>query len=355
MSKSKGNGVNPDDMVAKYGADVCRMFMLFKAPPEKVLDWDEQSVQGMARWVNRLNVLVNGFTEGAKGLDVGESKDRLGGFTKLGKVIDYENDGELLLLTKSNKIDGMNKFKQLFGRDMTSEEEDLMSMTAISVQEVSHAMESRQFNVAIAKLMTLSNHLFDFTQEKNVEQSSVEWAMSSAKLNSPIFRESLTTLFRLLHPIAPHFTSESFVRMQNAFGKIDYAPGSVNDQPFNNIDNYDKTHNISNLSWPVMDMTWSQQKAIATVQLNGKLLFTLDTARDILEKSEGEILGELLKIDDFKHNLAKKIQPGKSQILDPFLANGFSGINDEILTKGFKRVITKSAPQADKVLVNFVL
>jgi len=42
MSKSKGNVVDPDDMVAKYGADVVRLFMVFAAPPEKDLEWNEK-------------------------------------------------------------------------------------------------------------------------------------------------------------------------------------------------------------------------------------------------------------------------------------------------------------------------
>jgi len=54
MSKSKHNGVDPLSIVAKHGADTTRLFILFKAPPEAVLDWDEKAIVGQERWIQRL-------------------------------------------------------------------------------------------------------------------------------------------------------------------------------------------------------------------------------------------------------------------------------------------------------------
>src|SRR5690606_8282994 len=54
MSKSKGNVVDPDDMVQRYGADTCRLFTLFAAPPEKDMEWDESSVRGQHRFLSRV-------------------------------------------------------------------------------------------------------------------------------------------------------------------------------------------------------------------------------------------------------------------------------------------------------------
>jgi leucyl-tRNA synthetase len=59
MSKSKNNGVDPQIMVDKFGADTVRLFSMFAAPPEQSLDWNEQGVEGMARFLRRLWVLVN--------------------------------------------------------------------------------------------------------------------------------------------------------------------------------------------------------------------------------------------------------------------------------------------------------
>ncbi|HEX7362059.1 MAG TPA: leucine--tRNA ligase [Bryobacteraceae bacterium] len=54
MSKSKGNVVDPDEMVARYGADTCRLYTLFAAPPEKDMEWDESSVDGQYRFLGRV-------------------------------------------------------------------------------------------------------------------------------------------------------------------------------------------------------------------------------------------------------------------------------------------------------------
>jgi leucyl-tRNA synthetase len=54
MSKSKGNTVDPDAIVAKYGADTLRLFILFAAPPETELEWDEEAIEGAFRFLNRV-------------------------------------------------------------------------------------------------------------------------------------------------------------------------------------------------------------------------------------------------------------------------------------------------------------
>ncbi len=58
MSKSKGNVVSPDDMVARYGADATRMYALFAAPPDRDLDWQEDGVAGVSRFLGRVWRLV---------------------------------------------------------------------------------------------------------------------------------------------------------------------------------------------------------------------------------------------------------------------------------------------------------
>ena len=54
MSKSLGNVVSPDDMVARYGADSTRMYTLFAAPPDRDLDWQDAGVEGISRFLSRV-------------------------------------------------------------------------------------------------------------------------------------------------------------------------------------------------------------------------------------------------------------------------------------------------------------
>ena len=79
MSKSKYNGVDPLDVMSKYGADTARMFILFKAPPEKDLEWDDADVQGQFRFLNRVWLLTNEF---AANHSLSESKVKNSGVTQ---------------------------------------------------------------------------------------------------------------------------------------------------------------------------------------------------------------------------------------------------------------------------------
>ena len=66
MSKSKGNVVSPDDMVARYGADAARMYALFAAPPDRDLDWQEDGVAGVSRFLGRVWRLVTKYAPVAR-------------------------------------------------------------------------------------------------------------------------------------------------------------------------------------------------------------------------------------------------------------------------------------------------
>jgi leucyl-tRNA synthetase len=66
MSKSKGNVVSPDDMIARYGADSTRMYALFAAPPDRDLDWQEEGVAGVSRFLSRVYRLTTKYAEAVK-------------------------------------------------------------------------------------------------------------------------------------------------------------------------------------------------------------------------------------------------------------------------------------------------
>ncbi len=153
MSKSKYNGVEPRVVLGKYGADTARMFILFKAPPEKDLEWDDADVEGQFRFLNRVWLLVTSFAT-AQG-----SKARV-------THIDQSS------LSKADK--------------------DLRRAIHIAIKEVSEDVEDGyQFNTAVSELMKLSNALKEAKQQ-----------------GSDVYAEGVQTLVLLLAPFAPHIAAE---------------------------------------------------------------------------------------------------------------------------------------------------
>ncbi len=148
MSKSKYNGVDPLQVMGKYGADTARMFILFKAPPEKDLEWDDADVEGQFRFLNRVWRLVSEFPASSA------AKKK--------------------------------------GAELTKEEKDLRRAIHTAIKEVTEDLEGDyQFNTAVSEMMKLSN------------------ALSDAKCEtSYVYREGIETLLKLLAPFSPHITEE---------------------------------------------------------------------------------------------------------------------------------------------------
>ncbi|MBD2083605.1 leucine--tRNA ligase [Coleofasciculus sp. FACHB-542] len=150
MSKSKYNGIDPEEVLAKYGADTARMFILFKAPPEKDLEWDDADVEGQFRFLNRVWRLV----------------------------------AEFVAQSPSSSPDK--------GGEMNKGEKDLRRAIHGAIQAVTEDLEGEyQFNTAISELMKLSN------------------ALADAKCkDSPVYAEGIETLIHLMAPFAPHIAEE---------------------------------------------------------------------------------------------------------------------------------------------------
>jgi leucyl-tRNA synthetase len=156
MSKSKGNGVAPSDVIAQYGADTARMFILFKAPPEKDLEWDDADVEGQYRFLNRVWRLVSGFAEQSVGAQ------------------------------------GSAPSSPPLSESLSKPEKDLRRAVHTAIKEVSEDIEGDyQFNTAVSELMKLSN------------------ALTDAKCtDSPVYAEGIVTLVKLIAPFAPHLAEE---------------------------------------------------------------------------------------------------------------------------------------------------
>ena len=153
MSKSKGNVVDPDHLIAQYGADTVRLFTLFSAPPDKDLSWDDKAVEGAYRFLGRLYGRVSALLEElpAPGSDV--------------------------------------------PLDLTPEATALRSKIHETIVRVTTDLDSHaQLNTAIAALMELLNALGSYHA----------LAGEPASVRGPLLKEGYRTLLILLSPFAPH-------------------------------------------------------------------------------------------------------------------------------------------------------
>jgi len=155
MSKSKGNVVSPEDIVAAYGADTARLFILFAAPPERDLEWSDQGVEGCYRFLNRVWRLV-------------------------AAVHDYIKDAPPV---PEGNLVGVNR--------------EMRRITHQTIKKVTEDIAQRfNFNTAVSAIMEQVNALYQY---KEVPESDRDPA---------VLRESIESLLVLLAPFAPHITEE---------------------------------------------------------------------------------------------------------------------------------------------------
>ena len=151
MSKSKGNTVDPAEMIEKYGADTVRLFILFAAPPTQDLEWSDSGLEGSHRFVNKVYRLAEA----------------------------YLND------KKTHQTGGLSI------NELNKEQKQIRQKTHQTLAKITDDMDRRHsFNTAIAAMMELTNTLSKF--KKTDEQSMALRA------------ESISILLRTLSPITPH-------------------------------------------------------------------------------------------------------------------------------------------------------
>ena len=155
MAKSKGNGIAPDDMVARYGADTARVYELFIGPPELDAEWNDRGVDGVARFLNRVWRLT-----------VGE-----------------EDDGAATV-----------------GAGVT--QEALTRKLHETIDKVTHDVDGFRFNTAVSALMELTNLMQDYIQGGGARDEAWE----------RVCRD----LARLMAPFAPHLAEELWARTGGA-------------------------------------------------------------------------------------------------------------------------------------------
>jgi len=158
MSKSKGNVVDPGELVERYGADTVRLFCLFASPPEKDLEWSDRGVEGSARFLNRLWRLVYEEHE------------------KLREVSTYDGSESL-----------------------AEEMRALHRKTHQTIKKVTDDIEQRfHFNTAISAVMELVNEVYQYRSEHGDNNSQTLSALRSA----------VETAVILISPMVPHIADE---------------------------------------------------------------------------------------------------------------------------------------------------
>ena len=156
MSKSKGNVVSPDDMVARFGADAARMYALFAAPPDRDLDWQEDGVAGVSRFLGRVWRIATKYGPVAKAGRSGSIESPSGTALKL-----------------------LRKLHQ-------------------TTAKITQDFEGRwHFNTCVAAIMELVNEL-----------QGADAQLAAGEVPAPVMHELLQTLVLLMAPFAPYLAAE---------------------------------------------------------------------------------------------------------------------------------------------------
>ena len=171
MSKSKGNIVDPEEYIDRYGSDTLRVFMLFASPPEKDVEWNDEGVKGAFRFLNRIWVMVT--------------------------------EKQTFLKSLPNRYDE--------NADMPDFAKKLRYSTHSTIKKVTEDIQERmQFNTAIAALMEHLNNVSVF-----------ECNEKSDKIVKAVYFEAIAVIPKLLQPFAPHLSEEIWSMLGNQTSILD--------------------------------------------------------------------------------------------------------------------------------------
>ncbi|MCA1561564.1 MAG: leucine--tRNA ligase [Acidobacteria bacterium] len=232
MSKSKGNVVDPDDMIEKYGADALRLYVMFVAPPEKEIEWTDAGLEGCFRFLARVWRLVDQFSETIGG----------GGIPGPGDL------------------------------ELNSSEIALRQRTHETIKRVTVDLDQRiHLNTAVSALMELVNELYAFCNQSDctrigggAETSGSVGTVASAGTVA-VLKEAIEALVLMLSPFAPHMGEELWEHLGHSGGTV-------------------------SAGWPQFQETVAQPAEIVVpVQVNGKLRSRLIVAAGTSESALQEL------------------------------------------------------------------
>jgi leucyl-tRNA synthetase len=171
MSKSLGNGVDPDEMIAAFGADATRMFVLFAAPPENELRWSESGIEGAVRFLRRVYTMIWRWQERLQ-----NAPATAGG--------------------------------------AHSASRGLRRKTHQTIAKITSDFDQLHFNTSVAALMELFNEISDFNADPAKASAEDVFAV----------REALESLVIMLTPFAPHVAEEMWEALGHSGGLLSEAP-----------------------------------------------------------------------------------------------------------------------------------
>jgi leucyl-tRNA synthetase len=224
MSKSKGNVVDPDSMLDKFGADALRLYVMFVAPPEKEVEWTDSGLEGSFRFLARV-----------------------------WRVVDHWRDAV------------MAPAPDRPAADLSSAERALRRKTHDTIRRVTGDIEQRQqFNTAVSSMMELVNDLYAFSDttvtgppaRRPAQQTQASETVERAQTIA-VMREAVEALIRLIAPFAPHTAEELWELTGHAGG-------------------------LAAATWPAFDADVARaDEIVVPVQVNGKVRSRLTVASDI--------------------------------------------------------------------------
>jgi leucyl-tRNA synthetase len=228
MSKSKGNVVDPDDMLAKYGADALRLYVMFVAPPEKEVEWSDAGLEGSFRFLLRVWRLVDHWAE------------TIGG-------------------------EGM----PACGDDCTDAERALRRKTHQTIKRVTTDIEERMhLNTAVSSLMELVNELYAFSDvTAHGAPTRAEPAVGRIERPQTIaaLREAIDALVVMVSPFAPHTAEELWHMLGHTGG-------------------------LAAVAWPSFDPAVAKaDEVVVPVQVNGKVRSRITAPADASEDQLREL------------------------------------------------------------------
>jgi leucyl-tRNA synthetase len=218
MSKSKGNVVDPDDMIQSFGADALRLYVMFVAPPEKEVEWIDTGLEGAFRFLNRVWRVVDHLSVAAR------------------------------------------QAPAVAGLAFDEPERAMRRKTHSTIRRVTQDIDPRvHLNTAVAALMELVNELYAFCEVRGVRPLGVDDeppAVVERHETAAVLREAIEALVLMLSPFTPHMCEELWAGLGHPEGVV--AAG-----------------------WPAWDEDAAREESIEIpVQVNGKLRGRITVAAD---------------------------------------------------------------------------